>query len=106
MSEANTIYNMAGTIIATAKLGVAWPRNPHERLGEYDDGESGTVFDNQRKVAGSFNAAGDVLNAEGKWVGQVSGTTYDLRLYAGASEVGRCIGNRGAGAAAVLFLFT
>lgn len=37
MSEWNTIYDLNDTIVGVFRHGVAWRKEPRERLGEYDD---------------------------------------------------------------------
>lgn len=106
MSEANVVYDQAGRIIATAKFGVAWSREPRSRLGEYDYGDQGRIYDNHSAVVGTFSSEGDVLDTSGAVIGRVLATSdvaFDL-VFNGQTTA-RCIGCRGAAAAALLFLF-
>ena len=111
MSEANTIYDTSGRIVATAEHGVAWRRVPRERLGEYDDGESGAVYDNLGQVAGHFSN-GEIVRPDSSSVGRCvaselpSSGGVAKRLYLGNREVGHCIGSVGAASAVLLLLFT
>jgi hypothetical protein len=106
MSEANAIYDEVGNLIATAKFGVAWSRVTRERLGEYHDGESGSVYDNNRNLVGSFSRTGEVRNVRGDYVGRLEDRDGKRDLYIGSRRVGQCVGKSGVGAAALLLLFS
>lgn len=105
MSEANTVFDLAGRIVATAKHGVAWSRHPRRRLGEYDDGGSGRVYDHQGAVVGHFSGDGRISDSNGAYVGHLDRNHHTWRLFIGEKQVARCIGCPGAAAAALLLLF-
>ncbi len=109
MSEANTIYDTAGKIVATAKHGVAWSRVPCERLGEYEEGESGAIYDNLAQIAGRFSS-GEIVAQDGSHIGrcvqsELPSNAIVKRLYLGDREVGHCVGSTGAASAVLLLLF-
>ncbi len=120
MSERNTIYDAAGSIVGSFRHGVAWSKEPRVRLGEYDYGDEGSIYDNSGEVVARFNR-GCVTTVAGVEVGrflevpftEMSNTADERlngslvkRLEIGSSVIGWCIGNAGAACAAIYFLFS
>ena len=96
--EMNTVYNLDDEVIGIFRFGVAWSKNPRVRLGEYDDD---FVYSNDGNVLAKI---GDntVMDIIGETIGQFD--NYDLLI--SGKTVGKCIGNIGARAAAIVFLFS
>ena len=119
MSETNTIYDANWKVVAVFRHGVAWSRLPPARLGEYDEGDEGSIVSNDGDRLGSF-ANGRVLASDGSLVGSyveaqlpsppsklpplVGAQSFVKRLEIGQHVVGWCIGKPGAAAAAILLL--
>lgn len=117
MSEWNTIYDVSKRIVGIFRHGVAWSKEPRTRLGEYDYGDVGSIYDNDANVVGRFDS-GAVTTTAGAVVGrfvkvpfeefengtQLQGATI-TRLDIGDRVVGWCIGNPGSAAAAIFFIF-
>jgi len=98
MPEMNTIYDLNGdNIIGIFRFGVAWRKEPRERLGEYDDD---FVYANDGAVLARISDTG-VVDIKGDTIGEFKGN----ELWVAGKKVGECIGNKGAAAAAIIFLF-
>lgn len=98
VSEHNTIYDAAGTILGHFRFGVAWSKNPRERLGEYDDK---FVYDGDGNVIAEYSE-GLVHNVIGEQIGRFENQS----LIVNEEIVGRCIGVDGASAAAIALIFS
>ena len=96
MAEMNTIYDLNGNIIGIFRFGVAWKKEPRERLGEYDD----FVYANDGTMLAKIGDTG-VVDIIGDSLGEFKGR----ELWVAGKKVGECIGNKGAAAAAIVFLF-
>lgn len=97
MSEHNTIYDLVGTIVGQFRFGIAWSKNPRERLGEYDDE---FVYDNDGSMVAKFSD-GVVLNIIGEPIGRFE----NQNLIVNDQIIGKCIGVDGASAAAIALIF-
>jgi len=97
MSEWNTIYDTSENVIGIFRHGVAWRKEPRERLGEYDEE---AIYSNNSELVAKI--VGDkVLDTKGKLLGKIKGKD----LYIDDTQVGKFIGKKSAGAAAIVFLF-
>ena len=120
MAEFNTIYDSSKNAVGTFRHGVAWSRNPRQRLGEYDYGDTGLIYDNDGKCVAKFEN-GRVTASDNGYIGhhhevpfaEMSDNAVPLvsdalvkRLQIGERVVGWCIGNPGSACAALLFLFS
>ena len=106
MSEANTVYDLNGHIVATAKFGVVWLREPRTPLGLYEYGENGQIQSRDGNIVGTFSEDGLVLRADGTLAGRIVADERGARhLLVREAKVGKCIGCPGACSAALLFLF-
>ena len=100
MSEANTIYNKNGEIIALAKFGKAWLKKSKGFLGKYDYDDEGFVYSNDNEKVASYGN-GLVLSMSGKELGRYK--NYELSI--DGEIVGKCIGCDGVSALALVFIF-
>ncbi len=98
MSEHNTIFDNAKTIVGSFRHGVAWSRPDKERIGEYDED---FVYNNNTEVLGkiSDNVVVDII---GDTIGYISGED----LYVSDKKVGSFIGKKCAGCAAIVLIFS
>jgi hypothetical protein len=97
MSEWNTIYDMDNNVIGIFRHGVAWRKEPRERLGVYDDD---FVYNNDTEVLAKIS--GDsVVDIIGDLIGEIK----NKDLYINGKHVGKFIGSKSAGAAALVLLF-
>ena len=119
MTELNTIYNSAKKQVGTFRHGVAWSRDPRERLGEYAYGDEGAICDNQGKEVARFKDC-HVTSLDGTVVGKYVEVPFSefsgeevpqlrdskiKRLEVSGRVVGWCIGNPGSACAAIFFMF-
>ena len=97
MSEWNTIYDVSDNIVGVFRNGVAWRKEPKERLGEYDEN---SVYANDSELVANID--GDtVLDNKGEIIGRIMGKD----LYLADKKVGKFTGIKSAGAAAIVLLF-
>jgi hypothetical protein len=98
MAEMNTIYDLKGDIIGIFRFGVAWKKETGERLGEYDDD---FVYANDGTMLAKIGETG-VVDTIGDSIGEFKGREF----WVAGKKVGEFIGNKGAAAAAIVFLFS
>ena len=119
MAEVNGIYDTNKQIVGVFRFGVAWTRDPRVRLGEYDYGDGGMIYNNDGNQVAKFEESRVTAN-DGSYVGHYvevplaemsnkeSPTLPDSlvkRLQINDRVVGWCIGNPGSACAAIYFLF-
>lgn len=98
MSEWNTIYDTSEKVVGVFRHGVAWRKEPEERLGEYSDE---AIYSNSAEKIASI-----VGNEVQDTLGKVLGKVKDNELYVNENLVGKFTGSKNAGAAAIVFLFS
>lgn len=84
MAEMNTIYNREGEIVGIFRLGVAWAKEPTQRLGTYNES---SIYDNCGKLLANFDGL-RITSADGTQIGEVRGD----QLFVNNDLVGKCIG--------------
>lgn len=103
MAETNTIYNASGEVIGIFRFGVAWRKEPLQRLGEYD---KANIYDNNRSLLATFDGR-FVSSTDGSVLGEVrerkESTVYALLV--NGEPMGECVGDDYAGAAAIAYFF-
>ena len=97
MSEWNTIYDTSDNIVGVFRHGVAWRKEPKERLGEYDEK---SIYSNESELVANI-VDDKVVDDKGKIIGRIIGKD----LYLAEKKVGKFAGNKSAGAAAIVLLF-
>lgn len=97
MSEWNTIYDLSDNVVGIFRHGVAWRKEPSEKLGIYDDD---FVYTNDSEVIAKI-AGNSVVDIIGDSIGEIK----DNKLYIEGKQVGKFIGSKSAGAAAIVLLF-
>lgn len=119
MSEWNTIYDLDRRIVGSFRFGVAWARNPRQRLGDYDDGAEGQVRDDAGRSVARFRD-GQVHALDGSPIGCFDEVPFEefsgdqaaelqgaliKRLVVNGHPVGWCIGKPEAACAAIVLMF-
>jgi len=97
MSETNLIYDLNDNIVGVFRHGVAWRKEPRERLGEYDDD---FVYTNDTEMLAKISG-NSVVDAIGDLIGEIK----ENNLYIEGKKVGKFLGSKCAGAAAIVLLF-
>jgi hypothetical protein len=75
MPEMNTIYDDMRKIVGYCKFAIAWSKDPSTRLGHYDRGDSGGLYNNEGQKVARFEN-GRVLKLDGTLVGQYVEVPY------------------------------